>query len=519
VKCTLVILALAYGAARADSSIVQGAVVKIEHKEIYVSLGDAQGVTNGAAIRVKHPVKLKHPVTRAVIQDWVPVGSATVTQAGAQLSRAVVGDLVSEIRVGDVAEVLVEKPDAPPPAKVAPATPQPPARQVDPETAAVLATFAEQSGATIDARIAGWESYLSKHAGSPYAEAVRKDLDGLRALREQLQPARAGAQREEVAAVDHSPPREADAAQPVPLVFVLTRPGEVASAYLNYRTSGKRPYERVLLARENDIYLRGAVPAAVVAAPGVDYFVEVSAKDGRSGLAVGSPSQPVHVAVAKPSIGDRFTVREQRTSLVLGGEYLDFATFDSRDGNHRDRTYRGHLDVTYRLATIVQRIGVGYGMVIGRGGFDDLDWDTTPLPRAGFHYGQAAVDLGTNVISAGGSLIAGVGKEGFGMGIEGRARVGAWNGTNVAARAQRLPEVGWLADVQFGAEPTDDVLLGLAVGATDQPNRGDVAATLATELAYVGLAAPAQLMVRVSWQGRSIDHGGIGGGAGVGFTW
>ena len=508
----LMVLVASATAAHAESAIVTGTVVKVEHQEIYVSVGEAQGVASGAPIRIKHPVRLKHPITRAVIDDWVPVGSATVTQAGGQLSRAVIGELVATMRVGDIAEVLIQLPDAPAPqpTKAAPA-PAPPVRQVDPETAAVLQTFAEQSGATLDARIAGWESYLSKHASSPYGDAVRKDLEQLRVLRDQLAPSRGGPARAEVAAVDHDAPHSADAQQPLALVFVLTRPGEVASAYLNYRTTGKRAFERVLLAREHDIYLRGAVPAAAVAAPGVDYFLEVSARDGSAGLAVGSPAQPVHVAVARPSVGDRFAVREQRTTLALGGEYVDFATFDSRTGEHRDLAYRGHLDVSYRLDTAVQRIGVGYGTVIGR--------EATVPARTGFHYGQAAVDLGTRELIVGGSAIAGVGKDGFGVGVEGRARVGAADGTNLAVRGQQLPEIGWLADARFGAQPADKLLLGLSVGATDQPARGDVAATLGLELEWIGLLQPSSLLVRVSWQGRSIDHGGIGGGAGVGFTW
>ena len=132
---------LASATAHAESAIVTGTVVKIEHQEIYVSVGEAQGVSSGAPIRIKHPVRLKHPITRAVIDDWVPVGSATVTQAGGQLSRAVIGELVATMRVGDIAEVLVAVPDAPAPqpAKPAPApAPAPPVRQVDPETAAVL---------------------------------------------------------------------------------------------------------------------------------------------------------------------------------------------------------------------------------------------------------------------------------------------------------------------------------------------------------------------------------------------
>jgi len=101
--------------ANADDEIVRGAVVKIEAQEIYVNVGVSRGVDGSAQLRIKRPVLLKHPVTRATIRDWIPIGSATVTQAGAVMSRAIVGDLVSAVKVGDIAEVLVDRPDAPMP--------------------------------------------------------------------------------------------------------------------------------------------------------------------------------------------------------------------------------------------------------------------------------------------------------------------------------------------------------------------------------------------------------------------
>src|SRR4051794_7419529 len=86
--------------AHADDEIVRGAIVKIEAQEIYVSVGSSRGVEASAQLRIKRPVSLKHPITRATIQDWIPIGSATVTQAGAVMSRAVVGDLVGAVKVG-----------------------------------------------------------------------------------------------------------------------------------------------------------------------------------------------------------------------------------------------------------------------------------------------------------------------------------------------------------------------------------------------------------------------------------
>ena len=142
--------------AHADDEIVRGAIVKIEAQEIYVNIGVDRGVAGGATVRIKRPVSLRHPVSRAQIQDWIPIGSASVTQAGAVLSRAVVGELIDELKVGDVAEVLVDRPDRKPAQTAqAPAAPVVPAGPpVDPATAEVLGVFAAQANQPLEARIA-----------------------------------------------------------------------------------------------------------------------------------------------------------------------------------------------------------------------------------------------------------------------------------------------------------------------------------------------------------------------------
>jgi hypothetical protein len=525
-------ISLAGAAARADDEIVKGAVVKIELREIYVNLGAGQGVTGGSPIRIKRSIKLRHPVTRAPIEDWLPVGSATVTQAGSALSRAVIGELVTAIRVGDIAEVLVSRapasPPAPPSGPTPPTPPAPPAPApppVDPATREVLELFAAQSGQPLDARIAAWARYLSTHPESPYAASIRADLDALEQLREQLGPASEAQSAGAIETVDHEVPGPTDAGAAFPVVFVLARPERVASAYLHVRTRDRRTYRRELLAREHDIYLRGVVPAEVVRAPGVEYFVEVATPSGETGLALGSPEEPVRVAVKPPPLLDRFGDRlgdgdeAGRTTVMLGGEYLDFATHDRRAGDHRDRMASGVIGVSYEIGAAVQRVGVGMGAINGSGGYADVTWDEMlPVPQAGLRYGRADVELGQPRLAGGFSWIAGVGKRGFGMGVEGRARIGARRGTNLELLAQRLPELGWLASARLGARPARALLLGLSVGATDQPSRGDTAAKLVTELAWIGLP---WLVVRVngSWQGRSADHGGFGGGAAAEVTW
>ena len=139
----------------------------------------------GSALRIKRTIALHHPVTRALVEDWIPIASASVTDAGAVMSRAV--DRRGgrrEIQVGDVAEVLIDRPRSG-------CRPRPSSSTSIRGTAEVLGVFASNVGKSLDERIASWERYLSMRAGSPYAPGIRRELDELHALREQLQSAEA----------------------------------------------------------------------------------------------------------------------------------------------------------------------------------------------------------------------------------------------------------------------------------------------------------------------------------------
>jgi hypothetical protein len=202
---------------------------------------------------------------------------------------------------------------------------------------------------------------------------------------------------------------------------------------------------------------------------------------------------------------------------------MSFATFDRRAGDHSDSLAHATADFTYRMRGVVENLGVGYGVYYGTGGSANAIWSmTNPAPSAGFHYGYADIEIGgwhAGVhVSGGAQVIAGVGQGGFGGGFEGRLRIGDREASNLALVARTVDQVGVLAEVRFGTQPINGMLLGVSVGATNQPNNGDVGVRLGTEIEVIAIRNVA-LLARASWQGRSVDHGGLGGGAAVGLSW
>jgi len=521
-KPLLVVAALVLPTSAHADQIASGLVTKVVEQEIYINLGSGRGLVAGAPIRLKRPVKLRHPISRALVDDWVPLGSARLKQVGAQLSMAVLdGGLAAQVRVGDRAEIYVEGAAAP--EQPAPASEPPPADlpKVDPATEEILTLWASMSGQWIDARIAGWERYLARRPDSPHAAAIREDIVELRRLRDLLRSPEDTFESEVVGGVAHSPPHHATAGEPAPLAFLIENEAGLSSAWLHYRRRGDASYKRALLAREGDLYLRGSIPADAVRAPGVEYFVEVATAAGQVGTAVGRPDKPIEVEVERPSVASAFTGAPSRSSVSLRGSYLDFATFDDRSGERTDRFFMTEADFAYKVTGWLHAVRAGFGSVQGEGGFADESYDDMNRPdKVGFNYGYAEVEVDPPRSHLGFILraVSGVGQEGFGVGGEGRVRIGDPDGTNVALGGSRIAELGFLSDLRLQVASIPRAPIGFTVAVTDQPNEGDLGMLFATDVGWRALPWLVPT-VRLSYQARTVVHSGVGAGLGMVFGW
>ncbi len=508
------VVAAAPSPAAADR-VVRGTVVAREANELYLDIGAASGATAGARLRLRRPIRLKHPVSGAWVADELPIGEAALTQVGGALAMArLPPDLFARVRDGDVGEVLIA--EAAPPPTARPPQPQPDMPSTDPDTRAALQTWTQTASAPLDARIAAWERFLASHPGSRHAAAVELDLGILRAERRRS-PAPMVNDQVVVGGVDHDPPAVAEAGRPLHIAFALRRPAEVLAAWVHYRQRGAATYHRAPLLADGDGYLRAVLPGRSIAAPGVEYFAEVATTGAVVGAAVGRPAAPIAVDVAPSPGSGAFTDSRHRSRVSLTSTYLDFATFDRRGSgdDHEDVFTMFEADFLYRLRSgFLHGIRMGMGAINGRGGHADR-----PPEVAGFHFGYSEVELRVGpdrAILA--RVIAGLGREGLGFGLEGRVRLGPEEGTSLTFAASSLQEIGFLSEVRMQWAALARLPLGFAVAVTDQPSQGDLGLRLTTDIGWRALDW-VQPTVRVSYQGRSVEHSGVGVGAGLVFDW
>ena len=504
--------------------IVRGTVVSLEAGEIYFDIGAASGLAPGAPLRILRAVQLRHPVTGALVSDELLVGETLVTTVGSSLSRAVPeATLAAAVKVGDAVEAYVVKEPTvrrrPPPAPASAPVVEAPMPSLDPATEKVLALWSATSGKPVAARIAAFEGYLADTPGSPFAKVIGEDLERLRSFRQEVGALDAERQAETptVAALEQDRPRRATHHLPLDLAFASRDIDGIRSAWVHYRHRGSETFRRVPLHRDGDAYLRGEIPGDEVAAPGLEYFVEVATLGGVVGAAVGSPDQPVAVAIAAPRDSDIFVSRRNRSQVSTRFTYLDFATFDGRKtGDTTDRVYLFEADFLYRLHTVLYGLRVGFGVLDGRGGTREPMADPE---HSGFNYGYVELELRLLAnLAVRGRGGVGVGKDGLGGGVEGRVRLGPEEGTNLTFALSSLQNIGFLSELHLQWAVFPRAPIGLAVAVTDQPAQGDLGVRFSADVG-VRVGSWFTPTLRVSYQGRTVQHSGVGVGLGMVFDW
>lgn len=474
------------------------------------------------------------------------------------------------------AKVAASRP-APSEARTPTGAPAPPIDHVDLAGKA----WKETLGQPAEERIERWRALLAEDPRSPYRQAIERELTGLEGQIVQRDAALARARSTRVGVREPrvvklaaelraetldgedrdlllvAPLPRVVPEQPISLSFLMRNPAEIDQAWLFVRPVGAPGFQRIELRPDGDAYLRATIEAALVRAPSLEWYVEARLHDVTG--AEGAPAAPA----VRPVLGSQQAPRVTQIDAVVAEEpipqgrshvdaHVDFVDFDGKLGDGFDQYYLAEVDFTYRFLEPVYAVRLGFGSLSGTGGPKDvIDEDPADrcLDEAGVYrcrkvtfsyvYSELELRLSSKVAvllrpqagllttdsvmdTADSRCSEGADLEGCGFrtrfGGRARLRFGRETGTNLAIGAGFTGGVGTLLEAAYQWFPHPAVPVQLLVQVTDMPVPENLGVRLIGDVGWRQLSwfYPS---LRLSYQGRDIDHSGFSGGLAMNFDW
>jgi hypothetical protein len=314
---------------------------------------------------------------------------------------------------------------------------------------------------------------------------------------------------------------------PLEAAIAVAPPERVAAAFAFVRHAGDLPFERVTLVPDGHGYFRGALPAALVAPPAVEVWLEVIDRDGAASR-VASAERPTRIEVeALPGSGPR-SPGPGRSSVSGFFEFVDFNRFR---GN--DYYLQAESDFAYRVDKWFYAVRTGFGVLYGRGGsVADLDPKDGHAcdPRAqmpdpacghevGFNYGYVEAELHFGrLFGISARLLGGQTVQGNGVGAELRFRIGNERGTNLQLGGSIISDLGALALLSLEWDVIHGWPMSATVIVSNQPADADLGVRIVYQIAY-RVKSWFQPALRIGYDARNVDHGGLSVGLGLVMAW
>jgi hypothetical protein len=494
----------------------QAYVLRIEGSDAFVDLGRADAAAPGARLRVYRVIEARHPATGKVLRDRFLLGEAEILETGEALSR--IGgakELLVRLEVGDEVELASAPPVAPTVPTAPTASPSKPGAPPAPdaERAALRAAWDAALKLPPAERARVWEGFLAAWPRTELAGPIREEIALLRAA-----PAKPSGEDDDSGApvqaiVKSGAPTTALLGEPI--IFTLTHLAGPAphAAMVHWRQQGAPGFQTLHLRAEPTGHFRAELPRDAAAEPALEYFVELSDKEGASQVIAGSATSPQRIDIQLPPSA-RPVEREQRSRVRIHDEYVDFNRFKGNDVYNLFE-----VDFLYRVLTAVHSVRVGFGSYQGRGTPKELlDTDTLPR-RVGFTYGFSEIELRLHESLAGlGRVSAGVNRQGLSTGVELGLRIGSETGTSLTLRGATLNRIGKRANLALAWDAVKGWPMSAEVVVTNEPIGEDLGVRL---LYTVGRSVTPWLDVsaRVGYQLRDINHSGLTLGLGTTFHW
>jgi hypothetical protein len=536
-------------------------------------------------LELLHEVEVKDPVSKETLRDVFPIGELTVFRAGDGVAEARPDPAIARrVRVGDAVRLVSDarrfvdpwaarvRAATPVRAEAEVAAPSPAgdggreaaARRVA-DAAAVRAVWQDTLGRPLADRIARWEALLRGDADNLYAGDVRDEIASLRAQAEAIDAAvaappvdRAAALADALAGLDGRAVVRASLAaaevtrarlgEPLALAFAIRDESAAAQGWLYARTAGDAGFQRFELRRDGDGYLRGEIPAALVAPPGVEWFVETAAAGAEPRPSLGSQREPRVIEVE--DIREPEAAPRGRSRITMAVDYVDF---DGGLADGYDQYTQAEIDFMYRFVKPVHAFRLGFGTLTGMGGPKDvIDADPLDLCRdpatgtfacrkVSFTYGYVETEhrirpnlslmlrpqIGrltiarTDVTDPGdcleGDLDPGC-SVGKGYGFRARVRFGEEQRTNLVVGLAATRNVGTVFEAAYNWAAKPELPVVVAVQVTDLPVTENLGVRIVGDLGW-RRSRWVYPSLRLAYQARDVDHAGFSGGLGLNFDW
>lgn len=545
-----------------------GTIVRIDGDLLYFDVGTERGVRVGQTVQVLRTITAKHPVTGRRLVDHFPLGTLVVEGAGSVLSVGKAQRRIAPlVKIGDVVNVT------PPPstarAAAAPAAPVAPAAQsvpavadrgrpspasgaptssattaagASPASAAVpvavappppvvqvVKAFEATLGRPLPERIPILEEFLSSHRDTPYRSALEGELTHLRAMQRTIeqavqQLARAREQRTQTVTPTRSYadapvttvlyPSSIDAGQPLEITIYVGNPAALRSAMLYVRRDGEPTYQLVPFKEDATGYYRLLVPSRFTAAGVLEMFIGLLDSEGRLSLQAGRAEQPTPIRIEAP-IGAPPSPGPNHSAVSGFFEFVDFNRFR---GN--DYYFNAEADFMYRIGSVLYSVRTGFGTLSGYGeSVNNLDvLNLAPRP-VGINYGYLEGELRFHrLVGLAVRGLAGQSKAGPGGGAELKLRIGSEMGTNLIVGGAIISDFGGLAQLKLEWNVIRNWPMSVTVVATNQPVQTDLGVRLFYQVGwrFRHWFAPT---LRVGYDVRNINHGGLSIGLGLVMGW
>jgi hypothetical protein len=534
VVCALAAALLALPTA-ASAAEVSGVVVTIDNGELVIDLGSERGAREGMSAELWRPLKLKHPVTGKLLTDRFRIGKLQFGQVRKTLAIAATKDeLTREPAVGDIVIIHTLDSEKGAPSPVAPAGPPPApvaatkSRGDDAEAAEIARILDSLRGADPGARIRRYEDYVRANPHGRFARVLYEEAAALRRLYERAAPA-ATPQGPTPQVVSYHHPDEAVSGQPLRLAVELS--DAASGAVLHTRRPGQLAYSSTPMTAVGHGYFGATVPAEQLVGPQMEYFIEGTDARGAAAPLVGQPDAPQSVRVHEP---DKPQVAQERRATVF--VLSDFASYNRFEGNDQVWQTEGYFGVRYGDVGI-RALRTGFGVYRGVGGtLEDLDKRGYDGRKVGLTYGYLETEIGiVPAFSLIGRGVVGLLDDGVSGGGQMLVRIGKDLETNLSLGGELLGGVGLrsFAQLELNTFPRWPIVLRSEV--TNQPagaaprdqdvgkpgisqGSGEIGARGIAQLGFRPVR-PLMVAVRGSFQGRTIEHAGPGGGLAMGYDW